>query len=520
MSASAEPELDGSAGRLTGRIKSVPDRLLYEEILEPQFRYEIENLLPWYTRIEKVFALEYQRMGLISRRDAAEIGRLLHTGCDSGIAADLHGNMSDIAFALEQHVERGLSRPVVAWHVDRSRNDLQATAQLLFGRELLYAGADAVSAFGRAAHRLAERSADLPMPGHTHLQAAQTITPGFYFAAVSEQMLHTLRRLLATHDGINLSPLGSGGMSGQELPWDRQRMADLLGCSAPQPHALMGVASRAWVLELAAEVSLLGSALSRFISDVMTWASGPYGFVELPDDLSGISSAMPQKKNYPVLERVRGKSAHLSAVYVDMLLAQRATPYTNMVEVSKEAGAGLLPMFTTLDVTLRLFTVALDRLRFAEDRMRAAAEKEFMGGLSLANELTLRESVPWRRAQVIAGRYVQAAHAAGRTPRETAPDLLHAAAAGEGHVLRAPAELLAAAFEGDGELYRKSSPGSAHPDAVRELLAAQDKEYGRISAAWADRRERVRAGLDQIDSLLGLSKEDDRDGDGRDEDIA
>ncbi|MEU9075416.1 lyase family protein [Kitasatospora sp. NPDC048538] len=505
MSAPHEPEPGPAAARLTGRIRSTPSALLHEEVLEPQFTYEAEHLLPWYAAVEKVLALEYRRMGLVSPAEAAEIGRVLHGLTRDGIAADPAGNMSDLAFALEQHVERGLGHPVTAWHVDRSRNDLQATAQLLFGRGLLLDAAAALLDFGLAVHRLAERGTDLPMVGQTHLQAAQTMTPGFYFAAVSEQVQHTLRRLLATYDGINLSPLGSGAMTGQELDWDRALMAELLGFAAPGRHALAGVASRAWVLELAAEVSLFGSALSRFTSDLMDWGSGPYGFIELPDELSGISSAMPQKKNYPILERIRGKSAHLSAYYFDMLLAQRATPFSNMVEVSKEAGANLRPMFATLGTTLRLFTVVVERMGFAEERMREAAEREFLGGLTLANELTLRESVPWRRAQVIAGRYVLAAHAAGLRPRQTSPDLLSAAAGEQGVTLRAPAELLAAAFDGAGELYRKTTAGSANPESVRALLAEQHTEYERLAGAWTGHRARVDAGLARIDELLGLS---------------
>ncbi|GGU46659.1 argininosuccinate lyase [Streptomyces lavendofoliae] len=504
MSPSPDRSPVGEAGRLTGRIRSAPSRLLHDEVLEPQFRYEAAYLLPWYTAVEKVFALEYRRMGLITASQAAEIGRLLHGAARDGITADPQANMSDIAFALEQYVERGLSEPVAAWHVDRSRNDMQSTAQLLFGRQLLLDGAESVMEFGLAAHRLATLTTDLPMVGQTHLQAAQTITPGYYFAAVSQQMAHTLRRLLTTHDGINLSPLGSGAMTGQDLPWDRDAMAALLGCRGPQPHALTGVASRAWVLEIAAEVSLLGSSLSRFVSDVMTWGSGPYGYLALPDELSGISSAMPQKKNYPVLERIRGKSAHLSAYYLDMLLAQRATPFTNMVEVSKEAGANLLPMFTTLGTTMRLFTAVVENLGFDEDRMRSAVEQEFLGGFTLANQLTLRESVPWRTAQVIAGRYILAAHAAGLPPHRIAPDLLRTAAAEHGVTLADPETPLATAFRGAGELYEKRSAGSAHPDRVRELLDEQGAEYRDLRAEWSARRERAEAGLGRIDALLGL----------------
>ncbi|MFD2122944.1 lyase family protein [Streptomyces cirratus] len=69
----------------------------------------------------------------------------------------------------------------------------------------------------------------MPMPGYTHFQAAQVITPGFHLAAVAEHLLHTQRRLVQTYDGIDACPLGAGAMAGQELPWDRDRMP---GCSA------------------------------------------------------------------------------------------------------------------------------------------------------------------------------------------------------------------------------------------------------------------------------------------------
>ncbi|MEK8104315.1 hypothetical protein NKG94_02605 [Micromonospora sp. M12] len=40
--------------------------------------------------------------------------------------------------------------------------------------------------------------------------------------------------------------------------------------------------------------------------------------------------------------------------------------------------------------------------------MLDACEREYLGGFSLANTLTLDEGVPWRQAQVIAGRYIVA----------------------------------------------------------------------------------------------------------------
>ncbi|MET8976755.1 lyase family protein [Streptomyces sp. NPDC004539] len=490
---------------ISGRVSLPPSALLHEETLAPQFAYEAEHLLPWYVAVEKVLVVEYGRLGVVPEERLTELGRLLSEVTAESLRADPDDNMSDIAFALERHVERRLTVPVPAWHVDRSRNDLQACAQLLFARDQLQRTAAELTEFARTVHRVAGEHLTLPMPGHTHLQTAQVITPGFYLAAVGEQIVHTLGRLLATYDGIDLCPLGAGAMAGQELPWDRDDMAELLGFRAARPHALPSVASRDWAVEVTAEFSVLGVPLSRFATDLMNWGSGASGFVDLPDDMSGISSAMPQKKNFPVLERVRGRTAHLGAFHLDVVLGQRNTPYSNSVEVSKEAGAHLLAAFTAVRSVLRMFRAVLENLRFDAGRMRAVCEREYLGGFTLANLLTLDEGVPWRRAQVIAGRYIVAAVERGVAPSPGDAGLLRGVAAGHGVELADPGGALALAFDVEESLRRKRSAGSAHPDAVREVLAGQRALLDERCAEWERRGARVRAGLAETDHRLGLA---------------
>lgn len=486
--------------RLSGRVNAAPADLLHEEILRPQFEYEVANLLPWYVAIEKVLLVEYVRLGLVKSDDARAVAEILSSVTGADLAARPDVTMSDFAFALERHVEERLPVPVPAWHVDRSGNDLRSCAQLMFGRDHIGLVARDLVALGRAAHALATETADLPMPGFTHLQAAQVVSPGFYLAAVVEQALHTAARLLATYDSIDLCPLGAGAMSGQELAWDRQRMAELLGFRAPQPHALVAVASREWVLEITAELSVLGVGISRFVTDLMAWGSSQYGFIELPDSHAGISAAMPQKKNFPLLERIRGRSAHLSTFHVDAVLGQRGTPYATMVEVSEEASAHLLTALTTARGTLRLFTEVLERVRFSPERMRAACAAEHLGGFTLANRLTLLEGVPWRRAQVIAGQYVVATQ--GRPPSRTDPAVLAEVARAAGFHLVAPEEALSGAFDVDAGLWEKCSPGSTNPDEVRDLLAAQAIRLTDAAAVWTLRQQRVADALAEVDDLL------------------
>ncbi|WP_394617108.1 argininosuccinate lyase [Lentzea sp. JNUCC 0626] len=489
--------------KLTGRLAAAPDDFIRQEFLEPQFRHEVVHLLRWYVLIEKALLGEYRRLGVLSDAQAGRLAAALDGLTPDQLTAGAAGALSDIALAMEVEVGKALPEPVPAWHVDRSRNDLQACAQLLHGREqvsdiAVLAGQLAEVALERASHDVTS-----PMPGYTHLQAAQVVTPGFYLSAVAEHALRFSSRLLGTYDRINLSPLGAGPMAGQELAWDRNLLARAIGCQGPVPHALVAVASRDWLLDVAADIASAGTGFSRFLTDLMAWGSSAYGLVELPDELAGISAAMPQKKNYPLLERLRGRTGHLTAFYVDFASCQRNTPYSNMVEVSKEAGVHASTMFAATRSVLAGFTLVVEKLRWRTDRMRAAAEEDHFGGFSLANELTLRAGVPWRTAQVVAGRYVSAVLAGGNGHAGHGdPAALVAAALEAGHVLDDPGSYLTNSLDVDAQLRAKLSSGSTSPSSVAALLAEQRERLGVLREQWDERRAAVRDAIAATDASL------------------
>lgn len=469
---------------VTGRIDGVPAQTWHEEVLAPQFAYEVEHLLGHYTAIERVLLLEYLRMGLVDEADAVPLADRLATASAATLRADPAENMSDISFALERYIASGPTRPFAAWHVDRSRNDLQACAQLMSARENLLDLAGRLLEFGRAVAELASRYVDAVMPGYTHAQAAQIISPGFYLSALSAETLGTVRRLSRVYDEIDACPLGSGTMAGQELDWDRTRMATLLGFGRPAPHALVAVASRTWMLDLCFGYAGFAVALGRFTTDLMAWGGSEYGFIDLPDELAGISAAMPQKRNFPVLERIRGRCSHVAGRAYEAMQGQHNTPYTNTVEVSKEAGAHLRAQTDALRSTLRLAAAVVAGLTFRTDRLRAACEADYFGGFTLANRLTLDSGIPWRTAQVIAGRYVKAAVDRGLPPGQGDPALLEAGGHELGQVVKDAGTLLADAFDVEAGLRAKRSDGSTHPDSVRAVLAAQAEEFSGLEALW------------------------------------
>lgn len=495
-------EIGHETKNLTGRIRESPSVLVNELVLRPQFEYELQYLLPYYIRIEQVMAREYARLGVLSEKDMLAIVKLLEEiEQKRSIGADPESNMSDILFALEQCVQSRMSRMHQSsselWHMDRSRNDVQATAQLMFARDALIRVTEHLLDFTEALHFLARNTADLPMPGYTHYQPAQIITAGFYISAMSEQLGRTIRRLLAVFDDIDECPLGSGAMAGLELAWDRTCLAQQLGFSRPGRHALSGVASKEWMLHIAAELSTLGVALSRFATDFISWGSSGYHFIDLPDSLSGISSAMPQKKNFPILERIRGKTAHISAYYTDFVMIQRNTPYTNLVETAKEGGRHFQDLIDATCHTAALFTTVIRQLNFKDERLLGICTQEFFGGFSLANLLALRANIPYRTAQVLAGRYIVAMLNDKKLPQEAPAPLLQEICSEAGYSIDIGESELRIAFSIDHSLWGKCTSGSVRPSEVLSLLDEQVKEC-------FSHKERLQANKRRIGRKSGL----------------
>ena len=489
--------------RLTGRIRVEPSELWREEVLVPQFEAEVETLFESYILIEKALLVECRRLGLLEDGLVQKIAALLDDIRPESLVADGQANMADIAFAIEARVRGRLGPDAPAWHVDRSRNDYQACAQVMFGRDQILGVADATLGLVDLMLRVAGEYVETPMPGYTHFQPAQVISPGFYLSALTDEFLHVARRLATSYGELDHCPLGAGAMAGQELPWDRSALAALLGFSTPRRNALTSVASRSWVLGAAGDLALLGVALSRFATDLMTWGSGPYGFLDLPDELCGISSAMPQKRNFPILERIRGRTAHLVTFHLDLASGQRGTPFTNMVEVSKEAGTYFRVLTASAVSVLRLTSAVVQGMRLKTEVMAEACTGEFLGGFSLANALTTSEGIDWRDGQVLAGRYISAALRAGLRPAEPDPDLFGRIARESGHELADPGALLASAFDLGTAMSRKATAGSTAPDEVRSMLAAQGAECAGLRADWSSRRRHLTSARAELAERLG-----------------
>lgn len=195
-------------------------------------------------------------------------------------------------------------------HTGRSRNDQVQTALRLFMREALVKTVDSTLDVADRLIAFAERNADVPMPGRTHMQIAMPSSVALWALSFAEEMLDTLSMSSALYDVLDQSPLGSAASYGVPLPLDREYTSCLMGFKKIQNNVLYANNSRgrfeAMLLDFFSYIAL---TISKISQDLMIFTLPELGYFSLPKELTTGSSIMPQKKNPDGLELARSRTA-------------------------------------------------------------------------------------------------------------------------------------------------------------------------------------------------------------------
>ena len=312
-------------------------------------------------------------------------------------AEDIHMNIETILISRIGDAGKKL-------HTGRSRNDQVALDVRIYLRH----EADEISAMLKELRGIllgiAERNIDTIMPGYTHLQKAQPITLAHHIMAYYEMFRRDGERLNDCRGRINVMPLGSGALAGTTYPLDREFVAEQLGFDGVTRNSLDGVSDRDFVCELAFDLSMIMTHLSRFSEEIILWSSNEFGFIELDDAYSTGSSIMPQKKNPDVAELVRGKSGRVYGSLMGLLTMMKGLPlaYNKDMQEDKEQ---IFDAVDTVKMCLPVFGRMLDTMTVRRDRMLNGAKGGFTNATDVA-EYLVKRGLPFRDAHGVVGRMV------------------------------------------------------------------------------------------------------------------
>ena len=352
-------------------------------------------------------------------------------------------------------------------HTGRSRNDQVATDLRLWTLEAIDQIDADLAAFGRTLVARAREGIDELMPGYTHLQRAQPVRWGYVLLAHAWPLVRDRQRLADARRRVAELPLGSGALAGSGFPVDRVLLKEALGFRAVSANALDVTGDRDFVAEVLFALTLVGTHLSRFAAEIVTYASAEFGFVKLADEFSTGSSLLPQKRNPDVFELTRAKSGRVLGDLVALLATLKGLPagYSKDMQEDKPL---LFDAFDTLTLVLPALTGAVATLSIDRARMRAALDSS-LRATDLA-DLLVEAGVPFRESHTLVGRLVREAERSGLPL-----DRVSTVVAGQIHPALVPALTQLGSWEDSVE--SRATAGGSSRQSVEDQLEELRKAF-------------------------------------------
>ena len=382
---------------------------------------QLNNSLPFdkvlYTEdIEGSRAHAYMlgERGIIKKEDVAKIdaglSEIKQKIEDGDIVLD--GDDEDIHMAIERHLTELIGDAGKRMHTARSRNDQVALDFRMFvqrnGMNIAELLLESIEIF----MDVAEKNAEVMLPGMTHLQHAQPINFGFHMMAYASMFKRDYERFISSYERNNLSPIGCAALAGTPHDVDRKITADKLGFDAPTLNCLDTVSDRDFALEILFNISTMMMHMSRLSEELIIWSTSEFGFVTLSDRHATGSSIMPQKKNPDIPELLRGKTGRVNGNLISLLTVMKglSLAYNKDMQEDKE---GVFDSVRTALLSLQVMNEMVADMTVNTDKMESACMIGHLSATDLADYLVKEAGLPFRDAYHIVGNVVNFAEEKG-----------------------------------------------------------------------------------------------------------
>jgi len=315
----------------------------------------------------------------------------------------------DIHEALETHMVKKLGIEVGGRiQTGRSRNDQVILDVRMKARDDLNNISSRLITLVNHMIKKAEENLGSVMPFYTHLQQAQIGNLAHYFLSYTEQLLRDLERLSFSYSSINRSPLGTGPVGGSSFSINRKRTASLLGFQGLVTNSIDATSSRDTILELMSALSILMVTLSRIAEDIIIWSTQEFGFLEIADKFASTSSAMPHKKNPDPLELIRSKATLVAGNLLSAITLLKGLPsgYSRDLQDLK---AVYLNSMSIASSSLSITDAIIKSLIIHKHRMRQSVVNSYAYAIDVAEQLVIKENLPFRTAHKLSGSLVKLA---------------------------------------------------------------------------------------------------------------
>ncbi|MER9254461.1 lyase family protein [Mesorhizobium sp. M0598] len=395
--AAYESDNDKVAGLSQSKWNLHPEAM---KLLAPPIELSRDGrLLRYQVSIDEAHLVMLADQGLVSQAVAADLLKHILALQEEGFQC-LEGRDAPrgVYLAYEEELAGRAGPEKAGWlHLARSRNDLNATISLLVLREAAYSILQQIGSAQDALLHRVEEASKLVAPLYSQYQIALPGSPGHYLLGVFFALSRERERLHWLLADIRNCPMGAGAGGGTSIPIDPTKTANLLGFELPSLNSLDAVASRdhhLQALSLFAGVSIL---LSRVAQDLQVWTTQEFALIDVPDNLAGGSSMLPQKKNPFLLEHIKGSASTVIGAYVSAATATCKAPFSNSIEVSNYGCSALSLAEEALKRALTLTSLIVKFMSFNALSMRENLE-DGSSMTTVAAERMASQGVPFREA--------------------------------------------------------------------------------------------------------------------------
>src|SRR5580698_1158379 len=361
-------------------------------VTDPGIRalYRQENRWQAWLDVEAALARAQAQLGIIPA-DAAEaiadkskLELMDRTRIDEGFARTGH-----TLVPLVWELGRIVGEPHGGWvHWGATTQNITQTGDLLVLRQAHAIFFKQIGEALSAAADLADRSADMALPGRTHGQHALPATFGYKVAVWIDELIRHVERLKQAAPRIFVAMLGGGAGTFASLGENGPKVQ--AGIGKRLRFGSMTVPSRVILDHLAENICLLGmlaASCGRIGREIYTLMKTEFGEVEEPVPPGTVgSSTMPQKRNPKLCQDIIAAAAEIRAIVPlgleAMMTEHEADRTTSLIMDAAESRACI----ATGDMLSRLVEI-FRGLKLDPARMRA--NLDLGGGLIMAEAVML-----------------------------------------------------------------------------------------------------------------------------------
>jgi len=357
-----------------------------------------DRLVPYDVRASIAHARMLEAQNLIADADCQAICDGLQALGDSHAAGEWTVALEDedVHGALEGRLIAAIGDTGGRIHLGRSRNDQVLAALRLYLKDVIEAIAESALRVVEALELMADTQGSTNLPGYTHMQPAMPSSVALWARGFAAELIDDRAGLLNSARRADSNPLGSAaGYGVGSLPIDREATRrDLEFARNHEPVTAVQLSRGKAEASLIFELALFVGDLGRLAADLLLFYTDEFAYVSLPTEMTTGSSIMPQKRNPDVFELVRAAPATINGALLEALsiTAKLTSGYHRDLQRLKA------PLFRSIDLAgdcAEIMAHALRGVAFRPERIELGDE---LYAAERANELALREDIPFREA--------------------------------------------------------------------------------------------------------------------------